>query len=131
MDDNPVPIIRSYAVTTSMDHGTRINLSRVGITVYRDKGYFGSEPRGIDATMDKAMRNHKLSIESVRRNRRMTRKRSLVEYPYAVIKRAFYFSHAIVTLIRRVRVKFMFACFAYNIHALNILQEKSENDGNL
>ena len=69
------------------------------------------------------MRNHKLSIESVRRNLRISRKRSLVEYPYSIIKWVFHFSHVMVTLIRRVRVKFMFACFAYNVHALKIINE--------
>ena len=38
------------------------------------------------------------------------RKRSMVEYPYAITKRIFHFSHVMVTTIRRVRVKFMFAC---------------------
>ena len=119
---NPVTVIRSCAVTTAKDHDAGIDLSRAGITVYRDNGYFGSDPKGIDGTMDRSVRNHKLSIESVRRNRRISRKRSLVEYPYAVMKRVFHFSHVIVTLVRRVRVKFMFACFGYNVHALKILQ---------
>jgi IS5 family transposase len=115
-------LIRSYAVTTAKDHDTKIDLSKVGITVYRDKGYFGHDPKGKDATMDRSVRNHKLSIQSVRRNRRISRKRSLVEYPYAIMKRMFHFSHVMVTLVRRVRVKFMFACFGYNVHALKILQ---------
>ena len=121
-DNNPVPVIRSNAVTTAKDHDTAIDLSKSGITVYRDKGYFGNEPKGINGTMDRAVRGHKLSIESVRRNLRISRKRSLVEYPYAIMKRVFHFSHVMVTLIRRVRVKFMFACFAYNIHAMKIMQ---------
>ena len=120
-DNDPVPFIQSYAVTTAKDHDTRIDLSKHGITVYRDKGYFGSDPKGIDGTMDRSVRDHKLSIESVRRNLRISRKRSLVEYPYAVMKRMFHFSHVMVTLVRRVRVKFMFACFGYNVHALKIV----------
>ncbi len=52
---------------------------------------------------------------------RSSRKRSMVEYPYAIMKRIFHFSHVMVTTIRRVRVKFMFACFAYNVHALKII----------
>ena len=57
----------------------------------------------------------------MRRNLRITRKRSLVECPYSVIKRVFHFSQVMVTFIRRVRVKLMFACFAYNLHALKII----------
>ena len=121
-DNHPVPFIRSYAVTTAKEHNTKIDLSKVGITVYRDKGYFGSDPKGIDDTMDRSVRNHKLSIESVRRNLRISSKRSMVESPYAVIKGVFHFSHIMVTLVRRVRVRFMFACFGYNVHALKIVR---------
>ena len=123
VDDNiPVPAIRSYAVSTAKDHETILNLSKRGIIVYKDKGYFCHDPRGIYGTMDRSVRKHKLSIESIRRNLRISRKRSLVENPYVIMKRVFHFSHVMVTLIRRVRVKFMFACFGYNLHALKIIQ---------
>ncbi len=46
----------------------------------------------------------------------------MVEYPYAVMKRVFHFSNVLVTLIGRVRVKFMFTCFAYNPHAVKTMQ---------
>ena len=92
----------------------------MGIPVYRDKGYFGVKPKGYDATMTKALGNFKLSIYSILRNRRISRKRALVEYPFSIIKRVFHFSHTLVTLSRRVRVKFMFSCFAYNLFALGI-----------
>ena len=55
-----------------------------------------------------------MSIESVRRNLRTSRKRSLVEYPYSIIKRVFHFSRVVVTIVKPVRVKFMFACYAYS-----------------
>ena len=59
VDDNiPVPMIRSYAVSTAKDHDTTVDLSKRGITVYRDKGYFGHDPKGIDGTMDRSVRNH-------------------------------------------------------------------------
>ena len=51
-DDNPVPVIRSYAVTTASVHDSRIDLSRKGIPVYRDKGYFGVRP-GVRCHNDK------------------------------------------------------------------------------
>ena len=76
--------------------------------------------KGIDGTMDRSVRNHKLSIESTRRNLRVSRKRSLVEYPYSIIKRVFHFSHVMVTTGKRVRVKFIFACFAYYVYALTV-----------
>ncbi|MCL4335158.1 MAG: hypothetical protein M1402_03570 [Candidatus Thermoplasmatota archaeon] len=71
--------------------------------------------------MDTSVGNNKLSIESIRRNRRVSRKRFVVEYPYSVMKRIFHLSHVLVTLVRRVRVKFMFACVGYNLHAMKIL----------
>ncbi len=121
-DLNSVPIIRSYEVTTASVHDSKIDLSIKGIPVYRDKGYSGVKPKGHGATMTRAMRNFRLSVLSERRNKRISRKRALVEYPFATIKRVFHFSHTLVTLSRRVRVKFMFSCFSYNLFALNILK---------
>ena len=71
-DDDRVPFIRSYAVTIAKDHDTRIDLSKHGITVYRDKGYFGTYSKEIDGTMDRSVRGHNLFIESVRRNLRIS-----------------------------------------------------------
>jgi len=65
-----------------------------------------------------------LSLKNYRsklHNRKISMKRALVEYPFAIMKRVFHFSHTLVTFSRRVRVKFMFSCFAYNLFALNIL----------
>jgi len=71
--------------------------------------------------MTNVLRSFKLSIYSILRNKRISRKRALVEYPFAIMKRVFHFSHTLVTLSRRAMVKFMFSCFAYNLFALNIL----------
>ena len=121
-DSISVPIIRFYAVSTTRDHDTTIDLSKRGIIVSRDKRYFGNDPRGIDGTMGRSVRNHNLSIESVRRNLRISRKISLVEYLYSIIKRVFHFSLVMVTTVKRVRVKFMFACFGYNLYTFKIIQ---------
>ncbi len=110
-------------MTTASTHDSRIDLSKPGIPVYRDKSYAGAKPKGYDATMKKPIGSFKLSIRSILRNKRISRKRALVEYPFAIIKRVFHFSHTLVALSRRVRVRFMFSCFAYNLFALNILEE--------
>ena len=102
-DINPIPLIRSYAVTTASVHDSQIDLSKKGIPVYRDKGYFGVKPKGYDATMTKALRGFKLSIWSILRNKRISRKRVLVEYPFVIMKSVFHFSHTLVTLLRKVR----------------------------
>ena len=109
---NSFPLISSYAVTTASVHDSKIDLSKKGIPVYRDKGYYGTKPKGYDATMTKVLRDFKLSIWSILLNRRISRKRSLVEHPFGVIKRVFRFSHTLVTLSRRVRIKFVFSCLA-------------------
>lgn len=69
-------IIANYAVTTASVQDSKIDLSIPGIINYKDKGYFGVEGRGIDATMDKSLKGCKLPLESIRRNMRITRKRT-------------------------------------------------------
>ncbi len=113
-----IPLIREFIVTTASLHDSQIDLGIPGIPNYRDRGYFGSGTRGIDSTMDKASRNHPLSVDQVRRNRRMTRKRSPGERPCSVIKRVFNGGHVFVTMIRRIRVKAMFSCLGYNLLTL-------------
>ena len=76
--------------------------------------------------MAKVIGNFKLSRRTVIRNLRISRKRALVEYPFAIMKRVFHFSHTLVTLSRRVRVKFMFSCFSYNLFAMRILENRGQ-----
>ena len=59
--------------------------------------------------MDKALKGYKLPIESIRRNLRITRKKSRGERPYSVMKRTFHGGHTFVTTVPRVRVKAMIA----------------------
>jgi IS5 family transposase len=40
-------LIRDLETTTASVHDSRVDLSRKGEVVYRDKGYFGVEPKGI------------------------------------------------------------------------------------
>ena len=83
-------LIRRLASTTASLHDSRIDLSKQGETVYRDKRYFGVKPAAsMDKTMHRAVRNHPLAIREKRRNRAISRTRPLVKRPYAVIKRNF------------------------------------------
>ena len=50
--------IANYSVTTASVHDSQIDISIPGIVAYKDKGYFSVEGRGIDATMDRAVRGH-------------------------------------------------------------------------
>jgi IS5 family transposase len=111
-------MIVNYAVTTACLHDPQIDRSIPGIVTYKDKGHFSVEGRGIDAAMDKALKGYKLPIESIRRNLRITRKRSRGERPYSVMKRTFHGGHTYVTTVPRVRVKAMFLCLGHNLFNL-------------
>jgi IS5 family transposase len=78
---NEIKIIEKLTVTPANVHDSKIYLSIPGIVCYRDKGYFGSDCKGIDGTMDRSVRGHKLPIKSIRRNLRISRIRSAVEHP--------------------------------------------------
>ena len=60
--DVDLVLIRDLETTTASVHDSRVDLSREGEGVYRDKGYFGVEPRGWDATMRRGVRGHPLGI---------------------------------------------------------------------
>jgi len=114
-------LIRDLETTPANVHDSRVDLSRQGEVVYRDKGYFGVEPRGYDATMRRGVRGHPLGIRDRLRNRRINRKRAPGERPFAVIKRVFGSGHVLVTTLPRVRVKMVFACFCFNLVQLGTL----------
>ena len=117
------PLIRQFVVTTASLHDANVDLSIPDMPCYRDKGYQGAPCRGLNATMDRASRNTPLTMDQIRRNRRITRKRSPGERPYSIIKRKFNGDHVYVTMVRRVRVKVMFRCFCYNLFTLMNLKE--------
>jgi IS5 family transposase len=119
-------MIANYAVTTASVHDSQRDLSIQGVVNYKDKGYFSVEGRGIDATLDRAVRGHKLPIESIKRNLRITRNRSSGERPYSVMKRTFRGGHAYVTTVPRVRVKAMFMCLGHNLFNLQSLKRRGK-----
>jgi len=114
-------LIRDLETTAANIHDSRVDLSEEGEVVYRDKGYFGVEPRGYDATMRRAVRGHKLNIREKLRNKRISRKRAPGERPFAVIKKLFNAGHVLVTTVARVRVKMTFTCLCFNLLQLNTL----------
>jgi IS5 family transposase len=123
--DVDLGLIRDLETTPANVHDSRVDLSREGEVVYRDKGYFGVEPRGFDATMRRGVRGHPLGIRDRLRNRRINRKRAPGERPFAVIKRVFHAGHVLVTTVPRVRVKMVFACLCFNLVQLGTLAARS------
>jgi len=119
--DIDLGLIRDLETTPANVHDSRVDLSLRGEVVYRDKGYFGVEPRGWDATMRRGVRGHSLGIRDVLRNRRINRRRAPGERPFAVLKRVFNAGHVLVTTVPRVHVKMVFACLCFNLVQLGTL----------
>ena len=118
-------LIRDLETTTASVHDSQVDLSRKGEVVYRDKGYFGVEPRGYSATMRRGVRGRPLGIRDKLRNKRINRKRAPGERPFAVIKRVFGSGHVLVTTVERVHVKMVFACLCFNLVQLGTLAARS------
>jgi IS5 family transposase len=108
-------LVRAVEATPASVHDSRVDLSEPGEVVYRDKGYFGVEPRGYDATMRRGVRGHLLCEADKARNRRIGSKRRPVERVFAVLKRVFHGGRVLVTTLPRVRVKLVFSCFCFNL----------------
>ena len=117
-------LIREVGTSTASLHDNQIDLSAPGQTILRDKGYFGVKPNAsMDKTMHRATRNHPLCCKEKRRNKAISRVRSLGELPYAVMKRIFKGGHVLVTTIERVHAKSIFSCFSYNLYRLISIQK--------
>ena len=110
-----MPLVREFVITTASLHDSQVDLCLPGMPCYRDKGYQGAPCRGINGTMERASRSKPLTTEQVRRNLRISRKRTPGERPYSVIKRTQNGGHTLVTMVRRVRVKMTFVNMAYNL----------------
>jgi len=114
-EDCDYGLIRELQTTTASLHDSQVDLSKEGEVVYRDKGYFGVKPLGFDATMKRGVRNHPICIWDILRNKRISKKRSSGERPYAVIKTVFKSAHTMVTTIVRVHTKMVFAASLFFI----------------
>lgn len=123
--DKDCQLIRRIETTTASLHDSQIDLSQNDETVYRDNGYFGVKPRAsMDKTMHRAVRGKPLSIKENRRNKAISRTRSQVERPFAVMKRMFHAGHLMVTTVARVRVKNTLSCINFNLRQQLTLQQR-------
>jgi len=115
-------LIREIEITTAKVHDSRIDLSKEGEVVIRDRGYFGVPARGDDFTMVRRNTNAPLGGLDQKRNRLICKLRSRGERPHAVIKRVFGAGRVLVTTVKRVYVKMMVTAFSYNIYQLCTLK---------
>jgi len=93
-------LIRVVETTPANVHDSQIDLSEPGEVVYRDRGYFGAPCKGYNATMDRNVRGHKITIRQKLRSQRIKRKRAPWERSFAVIKNIFRSGHQLVTTVQ-------------------------------
>ncbi len=82
------------------------------------RAYFGAKTKGYDAVMRKATRGPPLSYEYEMRNKRISSKRSPVEWYFAFAKRVCKAGHVEVITIGRVRVKMIITGIVFNLYHL-------------
>jgi IS5 family transposase len=114
--------VTEVAVTTAKVHDNQIDLAKSDEVVYRDKGYFGAKTKAKgDATMKRAVRGKKLSLNEKLRNLRISKIRSPGERPFGVIKNVLKGGHTRVTELFRVFTQQFCNCFIFNLLQLKRL----------
>lgn len=113
-------IITEVGVTTAKTFDGHIDLANPDEIVYRDRCYSGSKTK---AKGNATMKRGKITPKEKLRNKRISKKRSRVEHPYATIVRSFKGMRTKLTTIPRVFVQHVFVCMAHNIHRLRFLLE--------
>jgi len=116
-------LIRDIETSTASLHDSQVDLSIPGVPVFRDRGYFGVEAKGIDFTMKRRTTDMPLSDLDKERNRLISILRSPGERPHAVIKRVFDAGRVLVTSVRRVHVKMVVTAFAFDLYQLCTLKK--------
>ncbi len=115
-------IIEEIAVTTARVFDGNIDLAKPNEINYRDRGYSGTHTK---AKGDATMKRGKLNIKQKMRNKRISKKRSEGEHPYATIKKDFKGGTTKLTTIPRVFVQQVFVGIAYNIKRIKFLLSDS------
>jgi transposase, IS5 family len=111
-------IVKELAVTTARVHDGAIDLAVANEVVYLDKGYTGIKTK---AKGNATMKRGNLSVKDKLRNKRIQKKRSQGEHPYATVKRALKGSTTKLTTVSRVFVQQAFVFMAYNLFRLEFL----------
>jgi len=115
-------IVEEIALTTARVFDGHIDLAKPDEIIYRDRGYSGTHTK---AKGNATMKRGKLTIKQKMRNKRISKKRSEGEHPYATIKKDFKGGITRLTTIARVFVQQVFVGIAYNIHRLRFLLSES------
>lgn len=121
-------LVRKLEVTTAAPHDSQVDLVKPGdVAAWRDKGYVGVHmcPGVVDNTMLRAVRGKKLNGGQQKRNRTLSKVRSLIEHTFAVTKRVFDGEHVFVKTLGRVRVKETLKYMAFNLYQLVSIKRKA------
>lgn len=110
--------MKELAVTTARVHDGAIDLAAADEVVYRDKGYTGIPTK---AKGNATMKRGNLSVQEKLRNKRIQKKRSQGEHPFATVQRALKGGSTKLTTISRVFVQQAFVFMAYNLFRLEFL----------
>lgn len=120
--DSENGIVTEIAVTAANVHDSCIDLTNPDEIVYRDKGYFGAKPKAKgDATMKRAVKGKPLTIRDKLRNKRITKKRSPGERPFAVLSNTMNGCYTRLTQLGRVFVQQVMCFFTYNLFQMRRL----------
>lgn len=115
-------LIREIETTTASLHDSQVDLSVKNEVVLRDRGYFGTEAKGVDFTMKRRTTDKPLDELDKERNRLISKLRAPGERPHAVIKRVFDSGRVLVTTVQRVHIKMMVVAFAFDLYQLCTLK---------
>ena len=106
-------IISEIAVTTASVHDSEVDLAIPEDIIYRDKAFTGTNSK---AKGNASMILGKLIIWGELRNKRIMKKHTQGEHPYATIHRSFNGGTTKLTTIPRVFVQQLFVCAGYNLY---------------
>ncbi len=114
-------LIRNHLTTTASLFDGEIDLGEGEEVIYRDRAYTGKKTK---AKGNANMKRGNLSQKEKQRNKRISKKRVPGERPFAVIKNVFNGVRTKVKTLKRVNIKEMFKCFAFNLYQLVTLERK-------
>lgn len=120
-DELNTELISDFAVTTASVNDNNVDLTNLGETCVRDRGYTGGN--GLCVNMIRATRGRPLTQEDNELNKFLSGVRAPVEHPFSVIKRIFHAGRVYVTTLVRVKVRMLFVCTCYNLFRALTLSE--------
>ena len=118
-------LIRSFDVTTASEHDTQTSFSMLNKVLYGDKGYVGIISDAYPAYMLKKSNDPLTNEYRKQRNKRISRKRALVERPFSFLEH-WNADHVKTTTIPRTKLRMLIACIIFNIKQTITLKKQEK-----